>query len=147
MSLIKFNRRNNVAPFFNSWVDNFFKDDDGFFANWNSTQNFPPVNVEETEKEFTLSLAAPGLKKDQFNIEVKDNSLIISSETSETSEERDENYTRKEYSFNAFQRSFWLPENVDENNIKANYEDGILKVSIAKSKVDKPQVSKKIKVA
>jgi len=147
MSLIKFNRRNNLFPVFNSWADNFFKDDDGFLANWNAAQNFPPVNVEETEKEFQVSLAAPGLKKEDFNIEIKDNSLVISSETSDSSEEKDENYTRKEFSFSSFQRSFWLPENVNTNNIKASYEDGLLKISVPKLKVEKAEVSKKIEVA
>jgi len=147
MSLINFNRKKSVMPTFNSWVDNIFKDDDGFFTKWNNTQNFPPVNVEETKTEYNLSLAAPGLKKEDFNIEIKDNSLIISSESSDSSEEVDENFTRREYSFNSFQRSFWLPENVNEEDIKANYQDGILNVTIAKSAIEKPELSKKIEVA
>jgi len=147
MSLIKFNRRSNMFPVFNSWADNFFKDDDGFFSNWKAAQNFPPVNVEENEKEFQVTLAAPGLKKEDFNIEVKENSLIISNETSDSSEEKDENYTRREFSFSSFQRSFWLPENVNADKIKASYEDGLLKISVPKLKVEKTEISKKIKVA
>lgn len=146
MSLIKFNRRNNGLPIFNSWIENTFKDEDGFVTNLHNEQNFPPVNVEETDEEFRLSLAAPGLKKEDFDIQVKDNSLIISSESSDSSEEKNDNYTRREYSFNSFQRSFWLPDNVNDENINANYQDGVLKVSLSKTKNNKPELSKKIEV-
>jgi len=146
MSLVRFNRLNRLVPTFNTWIDNFYRDDDDFFADWNASRNFPPVNVEESEKEFQVSLAAPGLKKEDFNIEVKDNSLIISNESSEESEESEENYTRKEFSYRSFHRSFWLPENAKSDDIKASYKNGILMITVPKTKVEKGELSKKIKV-
>ena len=90
----------------------------------------PAVNVTENTKDFKLSLAAPGLKKDDFKIDVDGNMLTISSETGE---EKDEKYTKKEYSYSAFSRSFTLPEGVNKEKIEAAYENGILRLVLPKS--------------
>ena len=93
----------------------------------------PAVNVTENTKDFKLALAAPGLKKDDFKIDVDGNMLTISSETGEEKEEKDEKYTKKEYSYSAFSRSFTLPEGVNKEKIEASYENGILRLVLPKS--------------
>lgn len=98
--------------------------------------NVPSVNIKETSKEYTLEVAAPGLERKDFNIEVENNTLKISAEKEEKKEEKKESngYSRKEYSYNSFSRSFFLPENVKEAAIDAKYENGILKVHVPKAK-------------
>ena|SRR5690554_4857222 len=96
--------------------------------------NLPTANVSESPKEYKLELAAPGLQRKDFNIEIENNTLTISAEQEEEKKEEDGEYSRKEYSFNSFSRSFALPENVKEDGIEAKYVDGILKVTIPKQK-------------
>lgn len=109
----------------------------------------PSVNIRETDKEYLLDVAAPGLERKDFNIEVKNDTLTISAEKEEEKEEKEgENgYSRKEYSFNSFSRSFSLPENADESTIKAKYDNGILKITISKTKEPDAQTSKRIQVS
>ena len=92
----------------------------------------PMVNVKEGKNLFTLEMAAPGMKKSDFDIEIDNNLLIISFEKEEEKKETDEMYTRKEYSFDSFSRSFTLPDSVDESKIKARYIDGVLKLELPK---------------
>ena len=108
--------------------------------------NIPTANVSETPKEYVLELAAPGLERKDFNIEVENNCLIISSEKEEEKKEEEEGYSRKEYSFNSFSRTFSLPENIKEDNIEAKYVDGILKISIPKQKETPNKPAHKISV-
>lgn len=96
--------------------------------------NVPTANVTETEKEYRIELAAPGLERKDFNVEVENHILKISAEKEEAKEENDGEYSRREYSFHSFSRSFTLPENVKERNIDAKYENGVLKLSIPKAK-------------
>lgn len=96
--------------------------------------NVPTANISETPKEFTLELAAPGLERKDFKVEVDNHTLTISSQKEEEKKEKEGDYSRREYSFNSFSRSFSLPENVKEGNIDAKYENGVLKVSIPKTK-------------
>lgn len=94
--------------------------------------NFPAVNIVESENDFKIEMAVPGKNKEDFKIDVNENLLTISSEKSETKEEKEENYTRKEFSYQSFRRSFKLPEIADSDNTSANYVDGILKISVPK---------------
>lgn len=96
--------------------------------------NLPTANVSESPKEFKLELAAPGLQHKDFNIEIENNILTISVEQEEEKKEEDGEYSRKEYSFHSFSRTFTFPENVKESGIEARYVDGILKVTIPKEK-------------
>ncbi|HEY0653033.1 MAG TPA: Hsp20/alpha crystallin family protein [Chryseosolibacter sp.] len=96
--------------------------------------NVPTANITETPKEYKVELAAPGLERKDFNVEVDNHTLKISAEKEEEKNEKDGEYSRREYSFNSFSRSFTLPENVKEGNIDARYENGVLKVSIPKAK-------------
>lgn len=98
-----------------------------------SEQNWvPAVNVIENDKNYEIEVAAPGLKKDQFNITVENGLLTVSGNTTSEEETKEKNYTRKEFTTKSFSRSFTLPENIDEEGIKAKYEDGIMYLTLAK---------------
>lgn len=115
--------------FFRPWDD--WADRNGF-GGLLRQNSVPAVNISENETDFIVTMAAPGLKKSDFKIDVKSNLLTISSETEKDTERKEEGYKRKEYSYNSFSRSFTLPEQVDKDKIEANYEEGILKLRIPK---------------
>lgn len=99
---------------------------------WGRTITVPAVNITEDKDQFIVSMAVPGMKKNDFNIDLEGNLLIISSEKEDIKEEKDEAYTRKEYSYSSFSRSFTLPEEVNKEKILATYEEGILKLMLPK---------------
>ncbi len=152
MSLIK--RNKNLLPSFSRiW------DDDDFFnrslTNW-GLSNFsdagttmPAVNIKETEDSYEVEMAAPGMKKEDFRIELDNNMLTISSEKTEEHEENGkEKYSRKEFSYQSFQRSFNLPkEVVDEEKIEAHYKNGVLLLTIPKKEQAKQRPPRKIQIA
>lgn len=114
-----------------SVFDDFFKPWNEWFDNggtWGRIMNIPAVNITETKNDFLVSLAVPGMKKDDFNIDVDGNMLTISSEKEENKEEKDKKFTRKEYNYSSFSRTFTLPNEINKEKIEANYEDGVLKV-------------------
>jgi len=121
---------------------------DDFFKPWNEwfegglsmrTVKVPAVNITEQKNEYLVSLAAPGLKKENFKINVDGNMLTISSEKEENKEEKDKKFTRKEYSYSSFSRCFTLPEEINQAKIEAKYEDGVLKISLPRKEgVNKP---------
>ena len=123
----------------NEWFDN----DSGF---WSRTARIPSVNITENKDEYNVSLAVPGMKKDDFKIDVNGNMLTISCEKDETKEEKDKRYTRKEYSYSSFSRSFTLPEEVNTEKIDAKYEDGLLKLSLPRKEEAKKFAAKQIAV-
>ncbi len=104
-------------------------------------ENLPSVNVKETDQEYIIDVAAPGLKKDHFKVEVNNGILSVSAENKEEKSEKKENYTRKEFSYSSFSRSFSLPDNANPDAIKAKYHDGILKLKIPK--IDKKEAAQK----
>ena len=128
------------------WLSDFFDNDRFFDSDWLKQQSVPAVNVKETEKNFEIEVAAPGLSKKDFNITVDNGVLTISSEKKEEKEQKEKDYTRKEFSYSSFSRSFTLPENVNEDDVKANYEDGLLKLNIAKKVIATPKAKKAIEV-
>ena len=107
----------------------------------------PSVNVSENAKEFRLEVAAPGLSRKDFKIEMENNCLTISAEKKEEKKETEDDYTRREYSFNSFTRTFNLPENIKEGNIDAHYENGILTVLVPKLKETPVKVARQIAVS
>lgn len=109
--------------------------------------NVPTANITETPKEYKLELAAPGLERKDFNVEVDDHTLKISAEKEEEKKEKDGKYSRREYSFNSFSRSFTLPDDVKEGSIDARYENGVLKISIPKVKETEAKPAVKVAVA
>lgn len=146
MSLINW-RRNDWLPAFNSMVENFFNDED-FFNTWKVATTVPAVNVIETDAGYNLELAAPGMKKEDFNVEIKNGVLTISAETKKESEEKKDNYARREFSYRTFSRAFHLPENAQAEKLNATYTDGVLKMTLPKKVVSKPeQQVRKIEVA
>ncbi len=129
------------APFFN---DNFFNMDwPKAMANHNIST--PSVNIKDEDKAFELELAAPGLTKEDFNLELNKNLLTISVEKRVEDETTEDNYTRKEFSFESFKRTFTLPTIVEATKITAKYENGILFIRIPKRKEAIP-VNKVIKI-
>jgi HSP20 family protein len=110
--------------------------------------NLPSVNLKETDTKLEIELAAPGLKKEDFKIEVNNNMLVISAEKEEKKETSDkkDNYVRKEFNYQSFYRSFNLPDYADENKIEASYKDGILDVIIAKKPSDKRKELRSISI-
>lgn len=131
MSLVKKNTRFGFPSLF----DDLFLNDrlDG----WNPQRSqVPAANIKETETDFKVELAAPGFKKEDFKISVEEDVLTISSETKQTTETKDENerYTRREFSYSSFTRSFTLPEEVKQDEITAEYNDGVLSISVPKDK-------------
>ncbi len=116
------------------------------FSGPNST--LPAVNVRETDDDFILEVAAPGMGKKDFKINYQNNLLTISSEKEEKTEDRNDGYSRKEFSYTSFQRSFTVPGNeVDSDKISATYADGILNVKIPKREEVKPKPAREIKIS
>ena len=129
MSLVKLSQR----PSINSLFDDFFTNTDKLDTNYNKYTT-PAVNVKEDEKSFIIELAVPGMKKEDLNIELDNNKLSISNVKELSKLEETEKYTRREFTYSKFQRTFNLPKNVDEKNIAGDYKDGILTVTIPKIK-------------
>lgn len=146
MSLVKFNKKRR--PWFPTEFTNFFGDDDFFNDRfWNRyVQNEPMINVRETEGEYQVELAAPGLEKDDFEISIDNGYLIIKAEKSLKKEEKEDNFTRQEFSYNSFRRSLLLPEDVKEEEIKATYENGVLKFNLSKKELKEVKHPKKIEI-
>ncbi len=128
------------------WIPEFFDNEKFFDSDWMKNVTVPSVNIRETEKEFFVELAAPGLTKKDFAISLENGLLTISAEKKVEKEETDKNFTRKEFSYSNFSRSFMLPENVNEEKIEAHYEDGILKLQVLKRVVEKAKPKKEIAV-
>ncbi|NAY91363.1 Hsp20 family protein [Muricauda sp. JGD-17] len=154
MSLVKFRRR----PWGNLITQDFFDMDD-FFDNrkwvrdmlpskfWNGKTMEPALNIKETDDDFEIELAAPGFSKKDFNVTIDDGCLNISAKKEHSEEEKKDNYTRREFSYNAFERSLQLPESVKEEEVKAKYNDGILSFKLAKKEQAKKRPPKVIEVA
>jgi HSP20 family protein len=114
-----------------SVFDDFFKPWNELFDNgWMRSINVPAVNITEEKDRYMVSMAAPGLKKGDFNIDVDGNLLTISSEKEDSTEEKNKKFTRKEYSYSSFSRSFTLPEEIRKDMIEAKYDDGVLKITL-----------------
>ncbi|WP_121355553.1 Hsp20/alpha crystallin family protein [Flavisolibacter nicotianae] len=115
--------------------------------NMNRIANVPAVNIKEDNDKYMVSLAAPGLKKEDFKINVEENVLTISSEKEESKEQKEDNYSRREYSYSSFTRSFSLPDDVKQEAIDARYENGELRLTLPrKEEAKKAMLSKKIDV-
>lgn len=129
MTLTKFRKSPAV---FSPLFDNFFENE---FFNGNGASNLPSANIKELEGRFEVELAIPGFDKKDINIELNDRLLTISSEKSEEHNEEDEKaqYSRREFQYSSFTRSFRLPEKVREDDIKAQVNNGVLSVIIPKA--------------
>ena len=140
MTLVKFNsdKRSNgsLMPGFNDVFDSIFNDT--FFSD-RMVARVPAANISETEDHYHVELAAPGLKKEDFKISLDRNVLNISVERENENKDMQKNFSKREYSYNSFSRSFTLPETADQANISAEYVDGVLKLNVAKKEEAKIQ--------
>ncbi|SDS75307.1 heat shock protein Hsp20 [Mucilaginibacter mallensis] len=132
MTLVKFNngqKNYGVNPFFNDVFDTILNDT---FLGDKLVSRVPAVNIAETENEFQIELAAPGLKKEDFKINLDKNVLSVSTEKKAENVEEGKKFSKREYNYTSFVRSFTLPETVDHSKIDAEYANGILKLIVAK---------------
>jgi HSP20 family protein len=128
------------------FTNNFF--DWGLSNSSNTGTSIPAVNIKETADMFEVEVAAPGMKKDDFKVELNNNMLTISSEKKEEHEDKEGKYNRKEFSYQSFQRSFQLSkEAVDADNIQAKYENGVLRLMIPKREEVKQKPARLINIS
>ncbi|MCF8297788.1 MAG: Hsp20/alpha crystallin family protein [Saprospiraceae bacterium] len=145
MNLIK--RNEELFP--GLWNDFF---DDNWFGVPNIARagtSVPAVNIKDTEKSYEIEMAAPGMKKENFKVDLDKNMLSISSEqqSEETDKAKDGNYTRREFSYHSFKRAFTLPDIAEFEKISASYKDGILHISIPKKEEALPKPIKVIEIS
>lgn len=120
----------------NEWLD----------EKWPFSTHLPAVNVKETDDTYEIIMAAPGLEKNDFKIDVNGSLLTISAKKDEKKEEKDETYSRREYSYTSFSRSFSLPEDIFKDKIDANYMNGELRLTLPKKEEAKTMPHQKISV-
>ncbi|MEO9964223.1 MAG: Hsp20/alpha crystallin family protein [Reichenbachiella sp.] len=126
----------------------FFDEDTWSKPLWNGWRaNVPAANVLETDNEFKIELAAPGMEKKDFHVNIENGALCISSEKEMELNDEQEDYTRKEFSFSSFSRSFLLPDSVNDDKVKATYKDGVLSITLPKKEEAKKLPKKEIKIA
>jgi len=149
MKPVKTNKNGN-GDMFPSLLSDFFDTDNFFKRPWFEKElghSLPAVNIKENGKEFDVEFAAPGFKKDDFKVNIEENVLTISAEKKDEKKEETDRFTRKEFSYNSFSRSFTLPQTVNSEKIDAKYIDGILRLCIPKKTETKALSKKEIKVA
>lgn len=150
MTLIKWNKPrsaydNSLAfPSVANLINDVLRND--FFSD-RAAGFLPAVNISENENNFLIELSAPGFKKEDFNVKLNDNLLTISAESKTEKSTEEKNFTRKEFSFGSFERSFTLPETVNQESIEGKYEAGILKLIIGKREESKAKPIKEIKIS
>jgi HSP20 family protein len=141
-------KKNNGRQLADPWMD-FFDVDNMFGRSWMKPfdKSLPAVNISENEKTYNVEVVAPGMKKEDFKVNVEEDILTISAESKHESseEDKDRQYSRREYSHSSFTRSFRLPDNAKDDAIDACYQDGVLKLSIPKTK-EQVKATKEIKV-
>jgi len=143
MSVNTLTKKSDLLP---SFVDEFFTPWKTMFEGMNRDFTLPAVNVKETKQEFILSVAAPGLNKQDFRIDMDGNMLTISAEKEEETPGSDKNYSRREYNYSKFARTFSIPDDINIEKIDAHYEDGVLKVLLPKKEEAKSHALKTIAV-
>lgn len=140
-------RKNSLWPS-TSFFDDFLTRD---LFDWSDRASeggtLPRVNISETNEDFRVEVAAPGMKKDDFHVELDNDMLVIQSEVSDSKENKSENYTRREFSYHSFRRSFYLPNTVEAERIEAKYKDGILSLVIPKKEEAKKKPVKTISIS
>ena len=137
--------KSNGFPTFGSMLEDFWNTDKFFNLPLFRKETLPAVNVKDKANAYELEMAAPGFKKEDFKISTENGLLTISAETTTEKKEEGENYTRQEFSCSSFSRTFNLPENVIGEDIKAKYEDGLLKLEMKKS-TEEPATRKTISI-
>lgn len=144
MTIIR--RVNNDYPVFQNWLEDFFAPVQNY-SNGRIRSSVPAVNIAEDENKFEIEFAVPGLSKSDFSVNLENNVLTVKSEREDDKQETTSNYTRKEFSYSAFQRSFTLPDSVDGEKVRAEYKDGILSIEIPKKEEAKVKPPREIEIA
>jgi HSP20 family protein len=134
MNLTKYNQPKSVKPagLFDNFLDDLFNSSMSDWMGNSMTTSNPSINIIEEKDAFLVEVASPGLEKSDFDIKIDNDQLIISATKEQKSEEKKENYTRREFNFSSFERSFYLPDSVDAAKVEANYNDGILRIRLNK---------------
>jgi len=144
MTLVKWRKPESV---FSDMLNDFFAP--GFPAlrdTFTTGLTLPAANTKETDTGYELEVAVPGMSKEDFNVEINDNVVTVSVEKKDSTEEKTDDYTRKEFSYSSFRRSFTIPKNVNKEAIEANYENGLLCVKLPKSEAVEDDKATKITV-
>jgi HSP20 family protein len=149
MTLLKFKNDHPVkyterVPYINEMFNDLF---DGMLTSDFRRTSTPAVNILEDDDNFKLEVAAPGLTKEDFKINVDNDMLSLSAEKKNETNEKNSRYTRKEFSYVSFKRSFTLPELVDAENIKAVYENGVMTLTLPKREEAKPKPAREITIS
>lgn len=147
MTLVKYNPiKRNLFPGFSGLLDDFFNDE---MIHDRMVGTMPSVNIRENEDSYFVELAAPGMKRDDFKIEIDNRQLSVSSTKEDSKEEKDKDgkYTMREFNYHTFRRTFSLPESADSEKISAKYNDGVLNISIAKKEEAKEKPLRTIKIS
>lgn len=138
-----------MEEFFPSLLSDFF-DNNRFFGNhWFEKEfnnSLPAVNIKEDGKQFDIEFAAPGFNKNDFKIDVENNVMTVSAEKKEEKNEENKRFTRREFNYNSFSRSFTLPQSVNADKIDAKYNEGVLHLQVPKKEETKALPKKQIKV-
>ena len=147
-SLANSNSNQNFLNFSNLLDDIFNRDLPSVFtSNFNTGITLPKVNIKETAEAFIVEMAVPGLNKSDFHIDLDNQILSISTEKKEEKKHLKENYTRREFGYSSFKRTFNLPESINDEKINANYKDGILSILLPKKEEAKQKPSRTIKIS
>lgn len=139
----------NSLPSLPSWFDEFLGNSFGneFVSNFNTGLTLPAVNVLDSDNEFIVEMAVPGLNKSDFDINIDNSLLSIGVHREAKQDERIENYTIREFGYSSFKRTFTIPKSVDIDKISATYNDGIMKVLLPKREEAKKKPIKNIKIS
>ena len=137
------------AKSFSNVIDDILSTGLSNFANSTITSTKPSVNIRENKDSYTIELAAPGLKKEDFHITVEKDQLIVEATTENSTEEtnQDSHYTRKEFSYSSFKRSFHLSDKINSDKIGATYESGILTINLDKREEAKDKAPRNISIS
>lgn len=140
---------NTNFPMMSNWLDDLFNRDlpSVFTSNFNTGITLPKVNIKETADAFIVDMAVPGLKKSDFHLDLDNQTLSISTELKEENEHKEENYTRREFGYSSFKRTFNLPESVNDEEINATYTNGILSILLPKKEEAKQKPPRSIKIS
>ena len=141
MTLIRWHRPNNLSDMFQNFFDSDFNDI------FNRRSVDPAANILENADNFQLEIAAPGFVKDNFKIHLENNTLTVSTEMEDEKREEGKKYTRKEFYYGSFSRSFTLPKVIELDKIKADYENGVLKIVLPKKEEAILDVKKEIRIS
>jgi HSP20 family protein len=145
MSIIKYDSFAPARGFKNVFDDFFNRNLADYFGN-EFTISTPSVNVVEKEDHYRIEVAAPGLDKQDFEVSVDKGYLNISAKRENQSETKDEKYTRREFNYTSFQRSFQLSDHVNADNIVANYDKGVLSITLPKREEVKTSATRTIDI-